>query len=99
LNSAKVDLLVKPALPPTCAVHGTGRIPSENCVKIRDLGFTMPNRIKMYGERFEVVSDPFDEDGCVVVQAISGDDPTIRILRLPVAILVGLSGRFEKSSD
>lgn len=81
---------------PAGVIDMIGRLPSENCAKIKDLGFTSSHHIKMYGERFEVVSDPFDEDGCVAVRAISGDDPTIRTVRLPVAILVGLSGRFRK---
>ena len=48
----------------------------------------------MYGERFEIVSDPFDEGDCVAVRATSGNDPEIRTLRLPIAILVGLADRF-----
>ena len=50
----------------------------------------------MYGERFEIVSDPFDEDDCVAVRATSGNDPEIRTVRLPIAILVGLADRFPK---
>jgi hypothetical protein len=50
----------------------------------------------MYGERFEIVSDPFDEGGCVAVRATSGDNPAIRILRLPAAILVAPADRFLK---
>lgn len=83
-------------LAPTGAIPAVGRLPLENCAKIRDLGFTASKRMKMYGKHFEVVSDPFDEDGCIAVHVISGDDPAMRTLRLPVAILVGLSGRFRK---
>jgi hypothetical protein len=73
-----------------------GRSPSENCTRIKDLGFTTSRHINMYGERFEIVSDPFNEGNCIAVHAISGNDPKIRILRLPVAILVGLADRFPK---
>ena len=72
------------------------QIGSDSCVKIKDLGFTAFMHIKMYGERFEIVSDPFDEGDCVAVRATSGSDPEIRILRLPIAILVGLGDRFLK---
>jgi len=72
------------------------RIGSDSCVKIRDLGFTPSKHIKMYGERFKIVSDPFDEGDCVAVHATSGSNPEIRILRLPIAILVGLADRFLK---
>jgi hypothetical protein len=50
----------------------------------------------MYGERFEIVSDPFTEDDCIAVRATGGKGPEIRTLRLPVTILVGLSDRFLK---
>jgi hypothetical protein len=52
--------------------------------------------IKLYGEHFEIVSDPFDQGDCVAVRATSRNDPEIRTLRLPIAILVGLSDRFLK---
>lgn len=72
------------------------QICSDSCAKIRDLGFTASKQIKMYGERFEIVSDPFDEGDCIAVRAISRNDPAVRILRLPIAILVGLADRFLK---
>jgi hypothetical protein len=50
--------------------------------------------IRMYGQRFEIVSDPFDEDDCVAVRATSANDPLVRTLRLPTAILVGPPHRF-----
>ncbi len=51
----------------------------------------------MYGEHFEIVSDPFmSVDGCVSVHAIGGTDPEIRTLRLPTTMLVGSENRFLK---
>ena len=78
--------------------RNTVQIGSDSCVKIKDLGFTPSMHIKMYGERFEIVSDPFDEGDCVAVRAISGNNPEIRTLRLPIAILVGLADRFSEGS-
>jgi hypothetical protein len=70
--------------------------PAENCAKIKHLGFAASKQIKMYGEQFEIVSDPFSGvDGCVSVQAISGTDPEIRTLRLPTTMLVGSENRFR----
>jgi len=69
---------------------------SDSCAKIRDLGFKASKHIKMYGERFEIVSDPFEEGDCIAVQATSGNDPVVRTVRLPIAILVGLGDRFLK---
>jgi hypothetical protein len=71
---------------------------AENCTRIRDLGFTASKHITMYGERFELVSDPFLEGDCTSVHAIGENHPGVRILRLPVAILVGLQDRFRRST-
>jgi hypothetical protein len=69
---------------------------SDSCVKIRDLGFTVSVRINMYGQRYEIVSEPFDEGDGISVRATRGSDPEICTLRLPVAILVGRADRFLK---
>jgi hypothetical protein len=74
----------------------TVRIDSDRCAKIKNLGFRAPMHIRMYGERFEIVSDPFDEGDCIAVRATSGSDPQIRMVRLPQAILVGPADRFLK---
>ena len=72
------------------------QISFDSCAKIRDLGFTASVHIKMYGERFEIVSDPFDEGDCIAVRALSRNDLVVRTLRLPITILVGLADRFLK---
>ena len=73
------------------------RSPSQNCARIKDLGFTSSKHIEMYGEHFEIVSEPFTEGDCVAVHVISRNDPEphppnsipkIRTLRLPTALLV-----------
>ena len=69
---------------------------AETCTRIRDLGFTASKHITMYGERFELVSDPFSEGDCTSVRAIGQTYPGVRTLRLPVAVLVGLRDRFRR---
>jgi hypothetical protein len=68
---------------------------SDKCARMKDLGFAASKHIRMYGECFEIVSDPFAEGGCIAVHAIAENDPKdhpkIRTLRLPTAILVGQS--------
>lgn len=44
---------------------------SDQCARIKDLSFTASKHIRMYGERFEIVSDPFAEGGCIAVRAIA----------------------------
>lgn len=69
---------------------------SDNCAKIKDLGFKASAQIKMYGELFEIVSDPFREGDCIAVRATSGSNREIRTVLLPTAILLGYAGRFLK---
>lgn len=52
----------------------------------------------MYGERFELVSDPFVQGDYTAVHAISPNDRGIRELRLPTAILVGLPDLFRQKA-
>jgi hypothetical protein len=72
------------------------QVNSDSCVKIKDLGFTSSRHINMYGERFEICSDPFDEGDGIAVHATSGNDAEVRTLRLPVGILIGPADRFMK---
>jgi hypothetical protein len=97
VSNSKMDVLLRHDAPAFSADgERRGRSRSESCAKIKDLGFTVSKHIKMYGESFEIVSDPFSEGDCVAVHAISGKDPEMRTLRLPTAILVGSKDRFLK---
>jgi hypothetical protein len=71
-------------------------IRSDSCAKIKELGFKSSTQIKMYGERFDIVSDPFNEGNCIAVRATSGNNPEIRTVLLPIAILLGIADRFLK---
>jgi hypothetical protein len=44
---------------------------------------------RLYGEEFEVVSDPFPEADGVAVHVTTKKDPRIRLLRIPVTVLQG----------
>jgi hypothetical protein len=78
------------------AAKTKGRSPAEDCTRIRELGYKLSGQAKLYGENFEIVSDPFPEGGGVAVRVVSATNPVIRTLRLPVAILLGLSKFFPK---
>lgn len=71
-------------------------IDSDSCAKIKALGFEASKQIKMYGERFEIVSDPFKEGNCIGVCATSGSNPEIHTVLLPIAILLGIADRVLK---
>ena len=71
---------------------------TDDCVRIKDLGYSSSHHIKMYGERFEIVSDPFPDGDGVAVHVITTREPTKRTLRLPTSILVGLKGLLPKTT-
>jgi hypothetical protein len=74
------------------------RTPAKDCARIKELGYSTTHHIKLYGQHFEIVSDPFPEGGGVAVHAITSSDSAERTVRLPVAILVGLRGMIKKAA-
>jgi len=64
---------------------------SRNCERLMELGYVAGKRVKLYGEHFEIASDPFIDGNWVAVRVIREDDPTIQTIRLPLSILLGLT--------
>src|ERR1700730_19286038 len=60
---------------------------SDICAHIKHLGYATSRRIRLYGEEFEVVSDPFPEADGVAVHVTTKKDPSIRLLRIPMTVL------------
>jgi hypothetical protein len=60
---------------------------SKLCDRLKDLGFAKSKRIRMYGEEFEMVSDPFPVAGGIAVEAASPKDRATRTVQLPRPIL------------
>ena len=53
--------------------------------------------MQMYGERFDIVSDPFPDGTGVAVEVTTIKQPKKRSLRLPTSILGGFKDMFKKS--
>jgi hypothetical protein len=64
---------------------------STSWERLKDLGYIAGNRVNLYGEYFEIASDPFIDGDWVAVRVTGENDPIIRTIRLPVSILVGLT--------
>ena len=60
---------------------------SEICAHVRHLGYATSKRIRLYGEEFDVVSDPFPEADGIAVHVTTSKDSGIRVLRIPVTVL------------
>lgn len=59
----------------------------ELCDRLKQLGYAESKRIKMYGQEFEMVSNPFPEGKGIAVRAVSKREPHPRVLKLPLPIL------------
>ena len=59
----------------------------EICARVKHLGYTTSGRIRLYGEEFEVVSEPFPEADGIAVHVKSRKNPKVRVLQLPATVL------------
>jgi hypothetical protein len=72
-------------------IHRFTRINSveEACARIKHLGYVASRRVRIYGEEFELLSDPFPQADQIAIRAKAKSDSRVRILRLPVNIVQG----------
>jgi hypothetical protein len=69
---------------------------TDDCVRIKDLGYSSSHHIRMYGQRFDIVSDPFPDGNGIAVQVTTAKEPKRRALRLPKTLLVGFKDLLPK---
>jgi len=55
----------------------------EICATVKRMGYAASSRVRLCGEDFEVLSDPFLEGGGVAVHVQAKKDSRICVLRLP----------------
>ena len=60
---------------------------AEICASVKRLGYGASQSIRLYGEEFEVVSDPFPADGGIAVHARSKKGENVRLMQLPATVL------------
>ena len=60
---------------------------TEVCAQIRQFGYAASRRIRMYGEDFDVLSDPFPSEGGIAIQVRSKRSKQERVLRLPATVV------------
>ena len=65
----------------------------DACARIKHLGYVASRHVRIYGEEFELLSDPFPEHDQIAVRAKAQGDSGVRILRLPVNIVQSGRGR------
>ena len=71
---------------------------SEMCAQVKHLGYAASEPIRLYGEEFEVVSDPFPEDDGIAVHVKTKSNSTVRVLQLPATVVQSVRGRSTKAA-
>jgi len=66
---------------------------SEVCAQVKRLGYAATKHVRLYGEDFQVVSDPFPEADGVAVHVTTKKDAKVRVLRLPATVTQSLKPR------
>ena len=60
---------------------------AEVCAQIKKFGYAVSHRIRIYGEDFEVLSDPFASDGGIAIEVRSKRTSQTRVLQLPATVI------------
>jgi hypothetical protein len=71
---------------------------SEVCARVRHLGYAASERVRLYGEEFEVVSDPFPEADGIAVHVTTKKDSRIRVLQIPATVLQSVRGQVTSAA-
>jgi len=59
----------------------------DSCERIKRLGYVAHGCVRIYGEEFELLSDPFPEFERIAIRARANGDSSIRVLRLPLTLV------------
>jgi hypothetical protein len=65
----------------------------EMCARVKHLGYTTSRRVRLYGEEFEVMSEPFPQANGIAVHVKTRRDETIRVLQLPATVTQTVKAR------
>ena len=71
---------------------------SDDCVRIKDLGYSSSHHIRLYGQRFDIVSDPFPDGNGVAVEVTTAKEPKKESFGYPRRFLSALRICFRRQS-
>lgn len=60
---------------------------NEVCDRLQKMGYAEFKRIRIYGQEFEVISNPFPAGNGIAVRAFTKRDPQARTLQIPLPVL------------
>jgi hypothetical protein len=59
----------------------------EVCVQLQKMGYAESKRIRIYGQEFEAVSNPFPNEDGIAIRAFSKRETQERTLQLPLPVV------------
>jgi hypothetical protein len=65
---------------------------ADICANVKRLGYGAKQKIRLYGEEFEVISDPFPEAGGIAVSVKTKKGNGVRVIQLPATVLQSVRG-------
>ena len=60
---------------------------NEICVQLQKMGYAQSKRIRIYGQDFEAVSNPFPNGDGIAIRAFSKRETRERTLQLPLPVV------------
>ena len=63
------------------------------CKKLKSLGYARDGRVKLYGQDFQLLSDPFDDGTAVAVRAKTAKNTAEQVLRIPKPVVLAALGK------
>lgn len=71
---------------------------TEICASVKRLGYGASQSVRLYGEEFEVVSDPFPAEGGIAVRVKSKNREGLRVVQLPATVLQSVKGPLKRAA-
>ena len=71
----------------------------EVCERLKALGYEHRKRILMYGEEFDLASNPVPDENRFAIEAISRKSGTARMVRIPLSVLRMITSDLEASNS
>ncbi len=69
----------------------------ETCRKLISLGYARSNRVRLYGQEVELVSDPFPhQEGGIAIEVAENRNSSSRTIKLPLSVVQVASKNPEK---
>jgi hypothetical protein len=71
---------------------------AEVCAQIKKSGYAVSQRVRIYGEEFEILSDPFPNEIGIAIRVRSRRTSQVRHLQLPATLIHRASHNLQRAA-